>query len=114
MSVANDDIEHRVTAIEKQLAIIDAYRSVVKIPGHMLALLWAMFIVAMAAVIFIVRLDSRVTDLAQAVQANQVMILNHVEQPWHAAAGEKYKAVDDRVNRLDSRVGELEHTHWSR
>lgn len=105
----NEELMERVAAIEREIAIIKAVAGRVSLPPSILTLLWTVLVAWIGAIIFVVRLDSQVVTLSKSVESNQQMLLRHVEQPWHAAAGEKYKNLEDRTNHLEDRLDASKH-----
>ena len=102
------ELDERLARIEQEIAIIKAVQGRLTLPPSLLALLWSILIVSIGAVCFVVRLDARVGEMSRQIEQQQSLLYRHVELPWHAAAGEKYKAVDDRVERIDNRLQRIE------
>ena len=107
-------LEDRLVAIEREMAIMKAIQGRLALPPTLLALLWGILIVSGSAIGFVVRLDAKVEEMAKQSALVQHQFFNHTEQPWHAAAGEKYRSIDAQVQRIEERVRDLENPSRAR
>jgi hypothetical protein len=102
-------VEERLGAIEDELLIIKAQRGRIMLPPSIIVVVWGILVAAISCVIFIVRLDTRVTDLTTAIARTQSALEHHTDLPWHAAAGEKYNALDKELQRVEERLNAPHH-----
>jgi hypothetical protein len=101
-------IDERLRVIENDVSAIKAASGKVSLPLPVLIVLWGMLLATVGGVAVVVRVDTQVQDQWRIIGAMQVTLNDHIQQPWHAAAGEKYKAIDDREKALEDRVNKTQ------
>lgn len=101
-------IEDRIQDLEDEIIRLKARDGRLIIPNSLLILLWTMLLTAVAGIAFVVRLDTRASELEQLVAEDHHTLVQHVSLPWHAAAGEKYQGIADRMALLEDRVKVVE------
>lgn len=101
-------IDERVQDLEEEIIRLKARDGRLAIPSSLLILLWSMLLAVVAGIAFVVRLDTRTSALQALVAEDHRTLVDHVALPWHAAAGEKYQGIADRMVLIEDRVKVLE------
>lgn len=76
---------------------------VVKLSVSAWALLWSVFVVVVAGLGFVVRLDSKVEVLMKQQNVDHDIVTRHVSEPGHAVAMEKTRTALERIEKLENR-----------
>ena len=81
--------DERIRDLELRLTRMEASRGKVDLTPSALALVLSVLAMSVSAVVFVVRLDAKMTVYTELVATNQRILSEHVQQPGHATSMER-------------------------
>lgn len=94
------DTEDRLCLLEREVIEIKAKMGTVTLNPPTLALLWAVMLAAITSVMFVVRLDSKVEQLAVVVTDATSTIREHESLPGHSVTVERIEELGRRLDAI--------------
>lgn len=94
-------VEDRLRIAEEKLIAIEAKAGLVRLSTATLTLIWFAFVAAIAAIVFVVRVDGTMRNHIASDEAFSVRFQQHIESSGHSVSLERISELDRRVSNLE-------------
>lgn len=95
----------RIAQLERELIELRAKQGSLPLSTGTLTLLWAVFLAAISAIVFVVALAAKVESNQASMKESREAIIRHLASPGHEVALERTEDLRRRIEKLESSQG---------